>query len=149
MLTTNKDSFIHCIFWVAFNYWWICKSSMWLKIEHRDSRVGCSFQCPLPPPLPHGIRKPQSGERDACFGDSPWSWSHNRTVMWRSRVWLHVNLVPAPRERMRSVYVFKSWITLKILTDSEEKIKIHREFSALSGALWHGLNLADFWILFL
>ncbi len=72
MLTTNKDSFIHCIFWVAFNYWWICKSSMWLKIEHRDSRVGCSFQCPLPPPLPHGIRKPQSGERDACFGDSPW-----------------------------------------------------------------------------
>lgn len=39
------------------------------------------------------------------------------------------------RERMRSVYVCKSQITLIILTDSEEKIKIHREFSTFSGAL--------------
>ncbi|KAI2667716.1 Guanine nucleotide-binding protein G(I)/G(S)/G(O) subunit gamma-7 [Labeo rohita] len=36
---------------------------------------GAVFQCPLPPPPPpppHWIRIPQIGERDACFGDSPW-----------------------------------------------------------------------------
>ncbi len=147
MLTTNKDSFIHCIFWVAFNYWWICKSSMWLKIEHRDSRVGCSFQCPLPPPLPHGIRKPQSGERDACFGDSPWRCRPHSYVKEQGVIAREPGS-SSGRENEECVCV-QVMDNVKILTDSEEKIKIHREFSALSGALWHGLNLADFWILFL
>jgi len=70
--------------------------NMWLKTEHRDSRVGAVFQCSLPP-HPHWIRIPQSGKRDACLGDSPqlcerawfdctWAWFKLRERMCKSCV---------------------------------------------------------------